>query len=217
MTRQESFKRRIRARMAKTGERYVAARRVLLEQSTRPGQRTWISEPSMSDETVHQRTGKGWDEWCDVLDAWPGDVGNHSAIVAYVQESFCIDGWWAQTVAVGYERITGLRLKHQRPDGTFNANKSRTVTVDAVDLRAMLLDEDDRRYLFPGIDTELRSKPTSKVVRLRIGPGTAQIALEELDGGRTRISVAHERLPEAADVETWKGYWSDWLEAVDES
>lgn len=217
MTRQESFKRRIRERMAKTGERYVAARRVLLEQSTRQGDRDWISEPSMSDKAVGEATGMSWNEWCDVLDAWHGDVKNHSAIVAYVQETFGIDGWWAQTVAVGYERITGLRLKYQRPDGTFNANKTRTVTVDAAALRAMLLNEDDRRDLFPGVDTELRSKPTSKVVRLRIGPGTAQVSLEEVDDGRTRIAVAHEGLPHAGDVEVWKDYWSGWLEAVEES
>ena len=34
MTRNESFKRRIRARMAKTGEKYNAARRALIEQAT---------------------------------------------------------------------------------------------------------------------------------------------------------------------------------------
>lgn len=217
MTRQESFKRRIRERMAKTGERYVAARRVLLEQSARQGDRTWTSEPVMSDEAVRHATGKGWDEWRDLLDAWPGDVEDHSAMVAHVQREHGIGGWWAQTVTVSYERIIGLRLKYQRADGTFNANKSRTVTIEAAALREMLLDEDDRRHLFPGIDTELRSKPTSKVVRLRIGPGTAQIALDELDDGRTKISVSHERLPDAGDVETWKSYWSDWLEAVDES
>jgi hypothetical protein len=33
MTRQESFKRRIRARMEKTGEKYGAARRSLIEQA----------------------------------------------------------------------------------------------------------------------------------------------------------------------------------------
>lgn len=217
MTRQESFKRRIRQRMAKTGERYMAARRILMEQASRPGGRARMSEPELSDEAVRQATGRDWDEWCRILDDWPGEVNKHSAIVGYLQNEHGVEGWWAQTVAVGYERMTGLRVKYQRPDGTFNAGKSRIVSVDATGLREMLLDEAGRRDLFPQVDTELRSRPGSKVVRLRMGPGTAQIALDELADGRTRISIAHARLPAPEDVEIWKAYWSDWLETLDES
>jgi hypothetical protein len=83
-------------------------------------------------------------------------------------------------------------------------------------LRGMLLDDDDRADLFPGLDTELRSKPTSKVIRLGIGPGVAQIAMDPQPDGRTTISISHEKLPTAGSVEEWKGYWSDWLEAIDE-
>jgi hypothetical protein len=38
---------------------------------------------------------------------------------------------------VGYERITGLRLRHQHPDGTFSAGKSGTISVDSGALREM--------------------------------------------------------------------------------
>jgi hypothetical protein len=70
MTTQESFKRRIRTRMAKAGERHGAARRVLIEQAPTQGGRTWAAEPEMRYETVRSATGRGWDEWCDVIDAW---------------------------------------------------------------------------------------------------------------------------------------------------
>lgn len=120
-------------------------------------------------------------------------------------------------MTVGYERIAGLRLPHQQPDGTFSAGKSRTVTVDAELIREMLLDDDDRADLFPGYETELRSRTTSKVLRVGIGPGTAQIALEPHDDGRVKITIAHDKLPTAEAVEEWKGYWTDWLEAVDEA
>ena len=217
MTRQESFKRRVRARMEKTGERYGAARRVLIEHSSKGGGRTWIAEPDMSDDSLREATGKGWNEWCDILDAWPGHTGGHTAIASYVRGDLGVDGWWAQTVTVGYERITGLRLPYQQPDGTFNAGKSRTVAAAAADLKAMLIDDADRADLFPGFETELRSRPTSKTVRIGIGPGTAQIALEALPDGRTKVSVVHEKLPSFDEVEQWKAYWSEWLEAIDES
>ncbi|MDQ3431165.1 MAG: hypothetical protein M3467_02895 [Actinomycetota bacterium] len=217
MTRQESFKRRIRARMEKSGERYGAARRVLMEQASTRRTRTWAGEPEMSDDAVRSTTGRGWNEWCDILDAWPGRTEGHTAIAAHLHDEHRLDGWWAQTVTVGYERITGLRLRYQQPDGTFSASKSRTVTTDATALREMLLDDVDRADLFPGLDTVLRSRPVSKNVRIAIGPGTADIAIEPRDGGRAKVTIQHARLPAFDDVEHWKGYWSEWLEAIDES
>ncbi len=216
MTRQETFKRRIRERMEKTGERYGAARRSLIERTT-DGGRQRVAEPDMSDETLRDATGRGWDEWCDIIDAWPGKGDGHTAIATYVHEELGVEGWWAQTVTVGYERITGLRLPYQQPDGTFSANKSRTVTADADLIRQMLLDDGERADLFPGLETELRSRPTSKTLRIGIGPGTAQIALDPQEDGRVKVSIAHDKLPTAADVEEWKGYWSDWLQAIDDS
>jgi hypothetical protein len=215
MTRQETFKRRIRQRMEKTGERYGAARLVLIEQSSSSGERQWASEPETADDTLREATGRGWNEWCDIIDAWPGRADGHTAIATYVREEHGVEGWWAQTVTVGYERITGLRLPHQQPDGTFSAGKSRTVTVDAGLLREMLLDDDHRPDLFPGFETELRSRPSSKVVRIGIGPGTAQIALDTQEDGRVKITIAHDKLPTPDAVEEWKGYWSEWLEAVE--
>lgn len=220
MTRQETFKRRIRARMAKTGEKYGAARRVLIEQSSdgrgQGGGRTWVAAPDLGDDAVREATGRGWDAWCDVIDAWSGHDDGHAAVAAYVHEVHGVDGWWAQTVTVGWERITGRRLPFQTADGTFTANKSRTVVTDHEALRALLLDEDGRAVLFPGLDTELRSRPTSKNVRVAVGPGTAEIALAPRDDGRVTLTVAHHRLPSPADVEHWKAFWADWLEALHE-
>jgi len=216
MTRQETFKRRIRARMAETGERYNAARRTLIEQSQRRSPDDWVSPPEMSDDSVRAATGRGWNEWRTVIDAWPVGDRDHAAIAAWVHEAHGIDGWWAQTVTVGYERITGRRLPYQMSDGTFTANKSRTVGVDAQELRALLLDEDGRNALFGGLDTDLRSRPTSKAVRLAVGPGTALLALDARPDGRTKVTVAHEKLPDHGDVDHWKAFWNEWLETLDD-
>lgn len=215
MTRQESFKRRIRARMEQTGERYGAARRVLLEQASRSG-RTRVSEPDMAEDRLVEATGRGWDAWCDLVDAWPGHDDGHGAVAAWLQDAHDVPGWWAQTITVGWERITGRRLPHQQPDGTFTAGRSRTVRVDAEVLRAMLLDDDDRADLFPGMTTELRSRPTSKNVRLGLDPGTAELDLAPRDDGRVTVTVAHAKLPTPEDVAAWKDWWGAWLEAIDE-
>jgi hypothetical protein len=216
MTKQETFKKRVRARMAKTGERYGAARRALLPPATGGG-RAWVAEPEATDEAVREATGRGWDEWCDLVDAWPGHDGGHAAVATWLREEHGVPGWWAQSVTVGWERITGRRLRHQRSDGTFNANRTRTVRIDRDELRRLLLDDGDRADLFPGLEVELRSKPTSKALRLGVGPGVALIALDPLDDGRTRISVAHERLPTAEAVDEWKAFWGEWLAAVEDA
>ena len=216
MTRQESFKRRVRARMEKTGERYAAARRVLIDRAPRAG-RSWVSQPEMGDAAVSEATGRGWEEWCDLIEAWPGHADGHAAIAKWLEAEHGIDGWWAQTVTVGYERITGIRLPHQMADGTFTANKSKTITADAELLDKMLRHGDDHADLFPGEATEVRSKAEAKTVRIAIGGGVALVGVEPRDQARCKVTVQHSGLATFEDVERWKFYWQDWLEALDQS
>lgn len=89
------------------------------------------------------------------------------------------------------------------------------MTVDANALRELLLDDASRADLFPRIDTEFRSRPTSKVVQLAIGP-TAQIAVDLKGNGKVRVEVSHERLPSADEAEWWRQSWAEWLAAIDE-
>ena len=80
MVSQESFKRRVRERMRSTGERYTAARQHLMTQHEPSGRRTWKSKPEVSDDAVRAATGRGWDDWCDFIEAWPGHTDGHTAI-----------------------------------------------------------------------------------------------------------------------------------------
>ena len=216
MTQQESFKRRVRARMDTTGERYAAARRSLLANAERSAERVWVSKPEMADERVAEATGRGWNEWCDIIDAWPGRADGHAAIAAYIHDAHGIDQWWAQGITVGYERITGLRLPHQMADGTFTANKSRTLSGDAGELREMLFDPDARADLFPGVQTQMRSKPTSKSLRLSFGDERILVSIEPLADGRAKVTITHELLTDLEAVERARFYWSEWLEALDD-
>lgn len=220
MTTQESFKRRIRARMAKTGERYSAARRALLaraEPST--DSRGWVSEPDTSDETIRRNTGRGWDEWVALVDAGPGRDAGHAAIARWLVQEHGLGGWWAQTVTVGYERITGLRLPGQMADGTFTANRSKALDASVEELRELVLDDESRRELFPGMVATLRSRPTAKALRVRLDdaggdPLGSVLFSFEPSGARTRLVVTHEKLPTAASVTVWKDFWGDWLDSL---
>ena len=219
MTKQESFKDRIRTRMEKTGERYNAARRVLLEQSAskKSSNRNWVAEPEHTEETIKANTGRGWEEWTQVLDAWSADTKGHTAIATHLREDYGVGGWWSQAVTLGYERIKGLRLKYQGTDGTFTANKSKTIKVDAKLLRRMLVSEKNRQDLFPGFEAQLRSRPDANTLRVGLGTGVALISVEALTDGRAKVTISHEKLSSTEDVELWKKYWSEWLTALDGS
>lgn len=216
MTTQESFKRRVRARMAKTGERYAAARRALIAHSPdRPEPSGWVADPDTTDEAIRANTGHGWDEWVALIDAGPGRDAGHTTIATWVREDQGVDGWWAQGVTVGYERITGLRLPGQMKDGTFTVSRSRAVELDRDALRAMLLDDGERATLIAGLDTALRSRPTAKSLRFAVHDGEAGLGtiLVSMDpaGAKVRVTVAHSKLASPADGELWKAYWADWL------
>ncbi len=254
MTRQESFKRSVRDRMAKTGEKYGAARRALLPDDA-PKLRTnepqtnepqtndalrWVEQPETSDEAVRDGTGRSWDEWCQLIDGWPERSQGHAAMAARIGREHLDNGWWAQTVIVGYERIRGLRIKYGRADGSFAGSATRTLAATKIDgpdtgragrLRAALLDPERQaeivsgafrrppRPVKAGLVVEQRSKPNSKAVRWAINPdqGSAQFSVEARPDGKVRVSIQHQQLLSTEAVESWKEFWSDWLASLDES
>ena len=189
----------------------------MTQTSSSTSARPWITAPEMNDNAIRSGTGKGWDEWCDLIDDFPGRDDGHKAIVNYLRHEHGVRDWWTQGVTVGYERITGRRLPHQMADGTFTANKSRTITIDGNLLRRLLLDSEDRAHLFPDVVTEVKSKPNSKSIRIAIGPGVAILTLEERNAGRTKVGIEHGGLPAFDDVEEWKFYWAEWLDAIEET
>jgi hypothetical protein len=220
MTKQETFKRRIRERMLKTGERYGAARRSLIQTRDAAGSRAWAADPGHPDESIAATTGHRWDEWVTLIDAGPGRAAGHTAIASWVHSEHGVPGWWAQAVTVGYERITGIRLQGQMPDGTFSVSRSRTVALSSTVLRELLLDDADRANLLPGFETVLRSKPSSKSLRFRISRdgealGVVMFSMDEV-GERVRVAVTHEKIATFDDGEVWKAFWEEWLGVVAE-
>ena len=81
MTTQRSFKRLVRSRMEKTGESYTAARAQLLAATSRSAPRSLTS-----DETIRERTGRGWEEWFDLLDEWGAAERTHREIARWLAE-----------------------------------------------------------------------------------------------------------------------------------
>ena len=140
MTTQKTFKRRVRDRMAKTGESYTAARRQLIANGDQPDPGTPTYETVVSDDKMLEATGKRHAEWFAILDAWGGTEHDHTEIARYVIEGLGVDGWWGQGITVSYERARGMRAVGQMKDG-WTINASKTINVAAGDLFDALVEE----------------------------------------------------------------------------
>ena len=161
---------------------------------------------TVSDERVRAATGHGRDHWFALLDHAGARDWPHPRIAAHLAENG-VPAWWAQAVTVAYEQERGLRLPGQRPDGTFDANASKTLRTSRARLRHLLAD-DGAREAWSGVALPLAGLTEDRSVRLD-GPGGSRVTLwlDWPEEDRVRVSVQHSKLPSLAELERWRDHW----------
>ncbi|CAN5810461.1 hypothetical protein BH18ACT17_BH18ACT17_06500 [soil metagenome] len=209
MTRQRSFKRLVRARMQKTNESYAAARAALLTPRDEPS----VEKPPLatSDEEIERRTGRGWEEWFDLLDEWGAADRTHREIARWVAEQQDIEplAWNAQAVAGSYERARGLRAVGEHADG-FRVSASKTVAVPVERLYDAFVDAAKRKRWLP--DGELRTRTATKPKTAHFdwgGRSRVHVTFAAKDESKSTATLSHERLDDAAERDRMKAYWRD--------
>jgi hypothetical protein len=217
MTRQRSFKRLVRTRMEKTGESYTAARAVLLAGEEEPqAAETWLAT---SDERIRERTGRGWEEWFDLLDEWGASERPHREISRWVADQLGIGPlvWEAQAVTSSYERARGLRAVGETEQG-FAASASRTVAVPVERLFDAVVDESRRVSWLPDGQLSERTATRPKSARFDWGDGATRVhvVFDAKGDGRSTMALQHVRLPDAGEAERMKAYWRDRADALKE-
>ena len=230
MPRNKDLKRLVRARMRKTGEAYTAARAHIIKKPK--ARSTSISRAAVastaekvdyaalagiSNETIKAKTGCTWDRWVPALDYYGADKMSHRDIAELVSKKYKIDGWWSQSVTVGYERIKGLRARGQRRDGSYEVNKSRTFDVPVSRLFEAWEDPSVRRRWMDGESVKVRTTTAPKSMRLGWSDGSI-IAVGFMPKSKTKSAVAvqHTKLPNAETANRLKQYWTDRLDALGE-
>ena len=171
-----------------------------------------MAEPGVSDAAVQRATGKSWDEWFALLDAWDGTTHNHTDIARHVCETYGIDGWWAQSVTVGYERARGMRALHERPDG-FSMNASKTFPVPVERLFAAFVEHDKRERWLEAVELRLRTHQPPRSARFDVLPGETRLAITFVAKGSEKAAaqLQQDRLADAEDVARWKVLWKEQL------
>ena len=216
MTRHRSFKRLVRARIEKTGESYTAARASLLAAAEPQAAQPVLAT---SDEAIRERTGRGWEEWFDLLDEWGAADREHREVSKHVADLLGIDplAWNAQAITKSYERA---RLGHevgQRTDG-FAVTASKTVAVPVERLFDAFADESARAEWLPDGELSERTSTRPRSARYDWGEdGTrVHVGFAAKDEGRSTINLEHRRLADAEEAERMKAYWRERVAALKE-
>jgi len=227
MPHNKDLKRLVRARMKKTGEAYTAARaHITTKPRTTPVAKTarkvaskidYAALAGTSDATIKAKTGCTWERWVGALDYLGAKEMSHREIATLVNKKYKIDGWWSQTVTVGYERIKGLRARGQRRDGTFEANKSRTFDVPVATLFEAWTDAKLRDRWLNGESVKVRTATAPKSMRIGWSDGRIiAVGFAAKGKGKSSVALTHPKLPDKATADRLKQYWSDRLDALGE-
>lgn len=216
MTKQRALKRRVRARAAKTGESYTAARAQVLRAAP-PAEPPpdAVAAPVVADEAVHRGTGRHLGEWLEILDAWGAAERTHTEIARWLVAEHGVGGWWAQSITVSYERARGMRAPHQQGE-TFSVAATRTVAADAERVSDALTDPSLRERWLPG--APMRERTTTRGGSRRFDwddpPSRVVCVLVSKGEGRTQVALQHEKLPDAAAADRMKAMWRERLLAL---
>lgn len=213
MTRQKTFKERIRARMDKTGESYTSARRHLIERSEAESRKRrtpkTIAATKTSDVSVRENTGRTRTEWFKLLDRWGATNKKHPEIARWLTGEQGVDGWWAQHLTVAYEQERGMRAPGQRADGTYSISASKTVNVHVNKLFEAFHDGSTREKWLGEVDLEIRTARPGKSLTARWEGGDTRITVGFTDKGahKSQVAMAHERVPDAQQADELKLFW----------
>jgi hypothetical protein len=215
MTRHRSFKRLVRARMEKTGQSYTSARASLL--AAEEAKATEGPTLTVSEEVIRRRTGRGWEEWFDLLDEWGAADRPHAELLRWAADEHGLEGWSAQAVTYNYERARGLRAVGEHADG-FTITASKTVAVPVEALYRAFVDASVRARWLPDGELRERTALAPRSVRFDWGDGETRVNVGFLAKGEAKSTAAlsHERLPAAEEAERMKAYWRDRVAALKE-
>jgi hypothetical protein len=175
-----------------------------------------VAEPGMSDEAIKKGSGKSWDEWFALLDAWGAMEKTHTEIARHISEELGIDGWWAQGVTVGYERARGMRAVNQTLNG-FVMNASKMVNIPVNRLYAAFVDESNRdRWLEPGT-LRLRTSQENRSARfdiLTLEGSLLEVNFTAKSIAKSSAALQQGKLSDDEERAIWKTFWKERLERL---
>lgn len=229
MTRARALKQVIRARAAKTGERYTTARRHILRElndkpDNTPAPPKKTTKGAISAALSLKRTGHDLAHWYAVLDKFGAIEKGHTAAARHLHETHGVDGWYSQGITVSYERERGVRGVNQRRDGAWEVSVSKTITATTQQLvkaftnarkRNQWISEADPQLVAAMTDGLADKKSKGWVVRpdglarfrYKWDGAIVQLYAYPKPGGKIALTVQHTKLVDAGAVTKYRAQW----------
>jgi uncharacterized protein YndB with AHSA1/START domain len=181
-----------------------------------PTRRTAAAKPDASDGAVEKATGRTWAAWVDLLDRAGGRALDHKGLVQAVRKHGDTHGWWAQMVAVGYERLTGRRAPGQTTKG-YAVSASRTVAVSRERAFAAFDDAKQLRRWLPekAISVHKSTAPRTARITWRDGSKSVSVNLWAKGDAKCQIALNQGGIASAAEAKRVKAFWQERFDALE--
>lgn len=239
MTRARALKQVIRARAAKTGERYTTARRQVLKELSKSKPIALVptsatkrgpaisTKGGLSDAKSMEKTGHGLAYWFDVLDKFGAIEKGHTKAAAHLYSDHGVPGWYCQGITVAYERARGVRGMNQRCDGAYEVSVSKMIAAKPSQIIKALkekrwtdgMDSD----LLKALDAAMKEKKSKGFViradgqarfRYKWNGTTVQFNMYPKGAEKTSFVVQHMNLEGAETVEAYRAKWKAAFNAI---
>ncbi len=153
-----------------------------------------------SDNKTLEATGRRSADWYGMLDAAGARDWPHKQIAEHLVAAHGVDGWWAQSITVGYEQATGRRRPGQQQDGTFTVSVSRRIPGDGPSVYARVVP-----HLREALGEPMSARPEAA------NPGATWAPEPAAGGARERLllSVRPTAGKPATVSLTWSGMADD--------
>jgi len=171
---------------------------------------------TLSEEALRNATSRSWEEWLTLLRQRGAEGLSHKDIARWLVEEHRVDGWWAQSITVEFERAIGRRAVGQTARGDFQVSVTRTLAMGKGEAFKAWQRQIGRTRNFDGVAFagEPASSRTDKrqYWRVTLANGSKVTAIAGDKGKDSALlTVAHERLAKAAEMQRWKAYWKAFL------
>lgn len=163
---------------------------------------------TISDDALHKATGRGWQEWFAILDGAEVSKKSHKEMAKWIYDEHLEDGWWAQTIVVGYEQERGLRKPGQRVDGSFSVSVSKTIAASASTLYRIWTEEPAReKWLGEHSSLVISTANADKNIRGKWAEASINVYFYRKGADKTQVTIQLDKLSRAGDAERERAFW----------
>jgi hypothetical protein len=168
---------------------------------------------SISEAKVKEATGRGWMGWFVILNLMEATSIPHKEVAKRLKEQHGAPSWWAQMIAVEYERARGGRKKNERAGGSYAVNVTKVMPASLSKLFAAATSK--RKDWFPAGAFEETSKTKDKYWRGKWkGTRKLEFGFYAKSDGKAQIALEIGKLPSPVEVEQERAAWKKAMEKL---